>query len=199
MAYPRLALFTRFPEPEKAKTRLIPGVGAYVAAAIHRLLTERTVAVLREGADDCPVELHYTGGAEAAFRAWLGDGLGYVRQPDGDLTQRLLAALDPAPVIFIGADTPDLSPGTVRAAVEALTTHEVVIGPAEDGGYYLIGIAAPLAFLFADMAWSTDAVLAETVRRLAAHGIAPVLLETLADCDRPEDLERWPWLLASCA
>ncbi|MFM9829499.1 MAG: TIGR04282 family arsenosugar biosynthesis glycosyltransferase [Sphingomonas sp.] len=198
MAPPRLALFTRFPEPDKAKTRLIPGVGALAAAAIHRTLTERTVATLVAGAAKCPVEIHYTGADEPAFRAWLGEGLVYVRQPQGDLTARLLAALEPSPVIFFGADTPDLSPDHVRAAIDALTTHDVVLGPAEDGGYYLIGVAASHAFLFADMAWSTPAVLTETLKRLAARDIAPAMLPVLADCDRPEDLARWPWLVGSC-
>ncbi len=199
MAYPRLAVFTRFPEPERAKTRLIPGIGAAAAAAVHRRLTERTVAILRAGAGDCAVEIHYTGADAMAFRRWLGDdGLAYVPQPPGDLTVRLLAALDPAPVIFFGADTPDLSPAIVHGAVAALATHEVVLGPAEDGGYYLIGVAARHRFLFTDMAWSTATVLAETLNRLAARGMAPAMLPMLADCDRPEDLARWPWLMATC-
>ena len=198
MALPRLALFTRFPEADRAKTRLIPGVGADAAAGIHRLLTERTVTTLRAAAGECSIEIHYTGADEAAFQRWLGDGLRYLPQPHGDLTARLLAALPPPPVIFFGADTPDLSPAIVRAAVAALEAHEVVLGPAEDGGYYLIGVTKPHDFLFDDMAWSTASVFAETLARLSARNIAPAVLPMLADCDRPEDLARWPWLVARC-
>lgn len=192
MSVIRAVLFTRYPMDGAAKTRLIPAIGARGAARVHRQLTERTVERLR--AAGAMIEIHYTGAPEADFRAWLGHDLRFVAQPEGDLTDRLLAALDPAPVIFFGADTPDLEVDHIAAAIAALHTHEVVIGPAEDGGYYLIGVAKPHAFLFTDMPWSSDAVFPETCARLATRGITPVILETLADCDRPEDLPRWPWL-----
>lgn len=192
MNAPRAVLFTRFPTPGLAKTRLIPAIGATAAARVHRQLTERTVAMLREAGAE--IEVHYTGAARDKFAAWLGDDLHFVEQLEGDLTARLLAALDPAPVIFFGADTPDLEVHHIEVAVAALQTNEVVIGPAEDGGYYLIGVAKPHAFLFTDMPWSSDAVFPETCARLATRGITPLILETLADCDRPEDLPRWPWL-----
>lgn len=145
---------------------------------------------------ELPVELHYTGAADADFRAWLGNGFALVEQAKGNLTDRLLAALYPAPVIFFGADTPDLSAHHVAQAVAALETHPVVLGPADDGGYYLIGMKEPMPELLDHMPWSTDQVIPETLRRLAAMNISPALLDTLHDCDRPEDLARWPWLTA---
>jgi uncharacterized protein len=196
---PRLVLFARYPLAGAAKTRLIPAIGPDGAAQVHRQLTERTMAVLRETGH--LVELHYTGANEDAFRNWLGDGFALVPQADGDLTDRLMAALNPlsesAPVIFFGADTPDLSAQIVADAVAALQTHQVVLGPADDGGYYLIGMNQPMPELLTDMPWSTDQVMPETLRRLAAIGVTPALLETLHDCDRPEDLSRWPWLMKS--
>jgi hypothetical protein len=147
-------------------------------------------------ASDLPVELHYTGAEAVDFRNWLGDGPVFVKQAEGDLTDRLMAALQPAPVIFFGADTPDLSPGHVAQAVTALKTHRIVLGPAADGGYYLIGMQQPMPDLLENMPWSTDQVMPETLRRLASKAIKPILLETLHDCDRPEDLVRWPWLTA---
>jgi uncharacterized protein len=191
---PRLVLFARYPSPGSAKTRLIPALGAAGAARVHRQLTERTLGVLRT--DKAMLELHYTGAEEADFREWLGDDLALVRQAGGDLTDRLMAALVPAPVIFFGADTPDLSAAHVADAVSALDQAPVVLGPAEDGGYYLIGMRDPMPELLTAMPWSTDQVMPETLRRLSALGIDPVLLETLHDCDRPEDLPRWPWLTA---
>lgn len=196
---PRLVIFMRYPVAGQAKTRLIPALGGEGAAAVHRTLSERTLATL---AGDCKagevraVEVRTTGGAEQDFIAWLGDAPIYRDQVEGDLTARLLDALDPAPVIFFGADTPDLAEHHVAAAIAALATHDVVIGPAEDGGYYLIGVAKPHRFLFEDMRWSTEHVLPDTLARLAERGIEPVLLETLNDCDRPEDLLLWPWLTA---
>jgi uncharacterized protein len=190
----RLVLFARYPKAGAAKTRLIPALGPEGAAAVHRQLTERTLGVLREC--DCPVELHYTGADEAAFRDWLGNGFALVPQAEGDLTDRLMAALNPAPVIFLGADTPDLSVHHVAQAVTALDTHPVVLGPADDGGYYLIGMKQPMPELLTNMPWSTDQVLPETRRRLTTQGVTPALLETLHDCDRPGDLPHWPWLTA---
>lgn len=191
---PELVLFARYPVPGQCKTRLIPALGPEGAAALHRRLTERTVGVLRQAG--CPVTIAYTGAGEAAFRDWLGPDLAYEAQADGDLTARLLPFAARAPVVFFGADTPDLAPDHVAAAVTALASHPVAIGPAEDGGYYLIAMREPLPDLLTDMPWSTAEVLPETLRRLEAMAIAPALLAMLADCDRPEDLARWPDLAA---
>lgn len=192
---PRLVLFARYPVAGACKTRLIPALGKEGAAAVHRHLTERTVNVLRQSG--CPVTLAYTGAREADFADWLGSDVTLRAQADGDLTARLIACIEPAPVIFFGADTPDLDAAHVAQALTALQTYAVVIGPAEDGGYYLIGMRTALPELLIDMPWSTEQVLPETLSRLARLGIEPVLLETLADCDRPEDLVRWPDLAAS--
>ena len=189
---PELVLFARYPVAGQCKTRLIPALGPEGAAAVHRRLTERTVGVLRQAG--CPVTIAFTGAEQTAFRDWLGDDLAYQQQAEGDLTARLLPFAARPPVIFFGADTPDLAPHHVSAAVEALGSHQVAIGPAEDGGYYLIAMRTPLPQLLVDMPWSTAEVLPETLRRLDRLGIAPALLECLADCDRPEDLARWPGL-----
>ena len=130
------------------------------------------------------------------FEKWLGDGLEFEPQVEGGLGERLLAFADRAPVIFFGSDTPDLAETHVKVAIEALKTHDVVIGPALDGGYYLIGMREPLPELLTDMPWSTDQVLPQTLKRLRQLEIEPLLLEALSDCDTPEDLERWPELVA---
>ncbi len=188
----RLVLFTRYPVPGSAKTRLIPALGADGAASVHMQLTERTVEILKQTGQQ--IEIQYSGGDANAIARWLGSDPSYVPQVEGDLTSRLLAAMDPAPVIFLGSDTPDLSAHHVNAAISALQKSDVVIGPADDGGYYLIGLAKPYPFLFQNMRWSTEHVMPDTLDRLRQHDIDFEILETLHDCDRPEDLERWPWL-----
>ncbi len=190
----RAVLFTRFPDAGKAKTRLIPAIGADGAAAVHRILTERTIATLKSS--NCSIEVRYTGADKVAFEQWLGDDLIFIAQPDGDLTDRLLAALQPAPVLFFGSDTPGLKDRHVEHAVAALQDHDVVIGPAEDGGYYCIGVKGSYPFLFEEMPWSTNQVLPETLKRVTDHGLTCKTLETLSDCDTPDDLARWPWLTA---
>ncbi|HTJ88847.1 MAG TPA: TIGR04282 family arsenosugar biosynthesis glycosyltransferase [Acidocella sp.] len=192
MTEPRLVLFTRFPTPGQAKTRLIPALGAEGAAALHRRLTERTLVAMH--AAGLPIELLVTGAPLMDFHVWLGETLVIKEQGEGDLGARLARAAEAAPVILLGADAPDLSPAHLRAAAEAVRRGQVVIGPAEDGGYWLLGLPMPALFLFDTMPWSTDVLLAATLDRLLAHGIVPILLDRLADLDRPEDLARWPEL-----
>ncbi len=188
-------LFAKYPVPGRAKTRLVPALGEQRAADLHRHLAKRTYDTLV--ASGYKVEVQYDLASESEFRAWLGDEADYAQQPDGDLTDRLLAASREGPHIFFGADTPDLTVEIVRdAAMLLIHSHDVVIGPAEDGGYYLIGMKYPLTELLTDMPWSTDRVLPTTLERLRELRIEPFLLQELSDCDRPEDLRRWPDLAA---
>lgn len=189
---PDLVLFAKYPVPGYAKTRLIPALGASGAATVHRHLAGRTVDILLQAG--APVEIRFAGADETQFRDWLGDGVLLIEQVEGGLTERLIDAARDHPHIFFGADTPDLDVATVASAMAALESHDVVIGPAEDGGYYLIGMQTARPELLIDMPWSTEAVLHETLRRCDALGLGVALLSTLADCDRPEDLARWPYL-----
>lgn len=189
---PRVVLFTRYPEPGQAKTRLIPAIGAERAAQVHRTLTEWTVqAVLESGLE---LEVRTTGAPLAAFADWLG-ARAMVDQGAGDLGARLARAGPPYPALFIGADAPDLTSDLLRNAADALAHGDAVIGPAEDGGYWLLGLNCAVDGVFDGIAWGTENVCSQTIDRLALAGIDPVTLPRLADCDRPEDLARWPDLL----
>lgn len=187
---PKVALFARFPRAEAAKTRLIPALGADGAANLHRRLVERTVAVVR--ASGLPFAVWTTGAETAEFRHWLGPDVDLVDQGEGDLGARL--ARVPAPAILLGADVPDLEPRHLLDAAAALGEVPVVIGPASDGGYYLLGFTEEMPSLWPDMPWGTERVLNDTEARLNAADVPFRRLEMLADCDRPEDLARWPWL-----
>ena len=192
MTDPLVALFTKWPTPGAAKTRLIPALGPEGAAALHARLVERTLATVRRSG--LRVELRITGAPAADFVRWLGEDIRAVDQGEGDLGARLVRA--PAPLLLIGADAPDLSVDHMHRAAAALDDAPAVIGPAADGGYWLLGLARPMPHLFTSIEWGTDTVAAETLGRLANDGIAPVVLPTLHDCDRPEDLARWPDLIA---
>lgn len=187
---PTIALFTRYPQAGSAKTRLIPALGETGAADLHRCLVERTLGAVR--ASGLPFEVWTTGGSAAQFADWLGDDVTLIEQGEGDLGARLAQVA--APAILLGADIPDISPAHLCSAAQALASADAVIGPAADGGYYLLALRAPAPFLFVDMEWGSDRVLAETQRRLVAAGMTCHHLETLHDCDRPEDLARWPEL-----
>ncbi|WP_271079520.1 TIGR04282 family arsenosugar biosynthesis glycosyltransferase [Aurantiacibacter sp. MUD61] len=189
---PTIALFAKYPQAGKAKTRLIPALGEGGAAALHRRLVERTLATIREGG--LPFAVWTTGAPHRDFADWLGDDVTLVEQGDGDLGARLSRVT--APAILLGADIPGLTAQHLRDAAKALETNDAVIGPASDGGYYLLGFQRQLPFLWQNMAWGTEVVLAETEARLLAHGTAYATLAELDDCDRPEDLAAWPELTA---
>ena len=191
-AQPTVALFARYPTPGAAKTRLIPALGADGAARVHRMLVERTLAKVAEAG--LPVRVHATGADKEQFAAWLGPHTPLAEQGEGDLGARLARVVPPA--ILLGADIPGLEARHLCEAATALAHSDVVIGPAHDGGYYLLGFTAPVPFLFDDMPWGSDAVFDETMRRLGERGLAVTELESLEDLDRPSDLANWPELLA---
>lgn len=191
MTSPLISIFCRWPTPGEAKTRLIPGFGAKGAAAIYTKLLAHTVEVAR--ASGVPFELRVSGAPPERFRAGLGEDLLVVEQGDGDLTDKLSRV--PAPAILIGSDCPGLTPEILKAARDTLATDPMVIGPASDGGYYLLGFNAPSEFALTDMEWSTDSVFAETLKRFVAQGIRPAVLPELSDVDTAADLEDWPEFL----
>ncbi len=199
----RLILFTRYPRPGETKTRLIPAVGPEGAAAVQRELAERTFAFARmaRARGRVDLEVRVTGAEPAEFEPVYGADLNFVEQGAGDLGQRLARALKEAfaagfeRAAVLGTDCPEATDVQLLQGLEALRSASAVIGPAEDGGYWLLGLeraaAGHLATLFADIEWGTDRVAEVTRARLAAAGLELTELETLADVDRPEDLERW--------
>lgn len=185
---PTIVIFARWPQPGKVKTRLASFYGDEGAARIYRRLLEHTLSAALESG--LLVELRVTGASCETFEEAFGPGLVIRDQGFGDLGARLARVTPPA--LVIGSDLPALSALLLRQAAEALANHEVVIGPARDGGYWLIGLRQAWPWLFNDMAWSTPQVLPETLARLEARGITPALLPELADIDQPEDLAGWP-------
>lgn len=184
----RVIIFTRFPVPGKAKTRLIPSLGAKGAADLHRRMTEFTIKqVSRTGIS---LQVRFTGGSEAQMQAWLGDAYDYAPQGDGDLGERMASAFDEAftqaakNVLVIGCDCPDNRSANIRDAIRALDEVPCVIGPAADGGYYLIGLTGPCPGLFQNVDWGTNAVLRQTIAKIDAYRLLPVM----SDVDAPGDI-----------
>lgn len=191
-----LIVFTRLPRAGHAKTRLIPALGAEGAAALQRAMTELTVARAESFCAAAPnrrLVIAYAGGNADALRAWLGPRE-FIPQGEGDLGDRMERCMarefarDARRVLVIGTDCPSLQPAHLDAAARALATQRIVFGPAEDGGYYLVGLAQPQPEIFANIPWSTDRVLAESLARARQLGLEPALLATLRDIDEPGDL-----------
>ena len=194
----KLIVFTRYPVPGKAKTRLIPAVGKERAADIQRTMTEQTVATARSfaaKAGDCSIEIWFFGGSRAEMSEWLGDDLSYVEQPDGDLGHKMSEALSASfnagakLALIIGTDCPSITVDILEQAFEALAESDVVLGPAHDGGYYLMGQSQYAPALFRDIDWGTSSVFAETVNKASSAGLSQSLLPKLHDIDTPDDLE----------
>lgn len=193
----RLIIFARFPQPGRAKTRLIPAVGPERAAAIQRELTRRTLAQAHRlsARQPCQVEVRYSGGTPEQMHDLYGLGGTNCRpQTGGDLGARLEAAVLAAfeegarRVVVIGTDCPELSDEHLLAAFQGLENAEVAIGPALDGGYYLIGLRRDVPGIFRDVDWSTERVLEQTLARCRVARCRVHRLVPLADVDHPEDL-----------
>lgn len=206
----RLIVFTRYPRPGQAKTRLITALGPVGAAELHRRLTEHAVAQARRlgTGGKVAVEIHFTGGDSEAMATWLGPDLSYRRQHGENLGARLDAAFaaafgdSAAAVVIMGTDCPDLTDTVLGQAFAALAENDLVLGPAGDGGYYLIGLKSRQPCLFTQIDWGTDRVLSRTKSKAKALGLKIAGLEQLDDIDRPEDLQRAapflpPWKAAA--
>ena len=188
MGTPRLSIFARLPIPGKVKTRLIPAFGEEGAARVYARLLAHTVEIAKDSGLD--FELRVTGGEVGAFHRLFGADVAVIDQGEGDLGAKMARVR--APALLIGSDCPGITPQLLRAAAGALDDRRVVLGPANDGGYYLIGFSEPVPFLFENMEWSTPRVLPETLTRLAERGFGPAILPELADVDTAEDLAGWP-------
>jgi rSAM/selenodomain-associated transferase 1 len=191
-----LIVFTRFPRAGEVKTRLIPALGAEGAARLHRRMAEFAVGQARRLARHrvTRLQIHFAEGSEAEWNHWLGSDLHYTAQVPGDLGTRMNAAFTTAfaegasSVIIMGSDCPGLTATILAQAFDTLLEYDLVLGPASDGGYYLIGLQRLTAELFQDIPWGTDQVLARTLDLAKQHGITHDLLPERDDVDRPEDL-----------
>ena len=186
-----VAVMAKAPVPGLAKTRLIPDVGAHAAAVLAERLTERALQTAL-AAEVGPVTLWCAPDtAHAAFqRLAQRYPVTLCAQPQGDLGARMLACMADGPTLVTGSDCPALTPAHLQDAARALHDADVVLIPAEDGGYVLIGARAPQPDLFSDMTWGTDTVLDETRKRIAALNLRAVELAPLWDVDTESDLAR---------
>ena len=192
-----LLVFARHPELGRVKTRLAQDVGEATALAVYREL----LALTRSAIANLPATVWLAAAptleaSPTELREW--PGLPWQVQPaNPDLGARMAAAFEVAfaagatRVLVIGTDCPGLQNAHLTAAFEQLRTHDVVLGPATDGGYYLLGMNMLYAELFANKTWSTASVLPDTVADAQRLGLSVVLLPELADVDTGADLLAW--------
>ena len=193
-----LIVYAKRPLPGYVKTRLGAAIGAEQAAGVYaRLLYTYLLDLLRADLTDTQIILSVACPADVPFFAAAFPELAVRPQVGGDLGQRMAASFAQAfaqgadAVVLTGSDVPDLDAHLVQAAFDALETAPVAVGPATDGGYYLIGLRAPGAPLFDGIEWGTDRVLAQTEALIQARGISAVYLPEQFDVDTTDELLRF--------
>jgi len=189
----RVLLFARYPRPGQVKTRLIPRLGEKTAAGLQRRMTESALSTVLS-LQGVEAELLYTGAGRSRFRSWLGPGPEYREQTRGDLGNRLKEAFADSlngerAVVAAGSDIPGIRTEHYIQAFQGLEENDIVIGPADDGGYYLIGMKELHPALFAGIKWGSPEVFQTTVQKARLQGLSYSLLPPLSDIDRPEDLD----------
>lgn len=191
-----IAVFARWPAPGRVKTRLSPALPESPACDLYRgMLGDALAAAAKVEADTRTL---WWAGAPAGRAAFdVPAGFEVREQVGHDLGARLehaCAEMLRRPgdrALIIGADCPDLGASHLREAFASLAAHALVLGPALDGGYTLIGLSRSAPELFRGVAWGTAAVLEQTLERALALGLPVARLEPLADLDTPADLVKW--------
>jgi rSAM/selenodomain-associated transferase 1 len=186
--------FVKYPTPGKVKTRLAQEVGSDQAVELYKCFVEDVVTLLDR------LNIHfkfyfYPADARKRFMSWLGQKYDYVPQVGTDLGKRMQSAFSHAfeegfrRAVIIGSDIPDLPEDFLRQAFWEMDTHDVVLGPANDGGYYLVGFTRKgfLPEAFENVAWSSDSVFEQTVSILKQNRRRVCLLPQWYDVDTLAD------------
>lgn len=202
-----LIVFARAPSAGGIKTRLLPALQEADVLALYQDLLRHTLAVARRSSVE-DIYIYATPGVDDPHLKALAEefGTGLRRQTGSDLGERMAHAFEEGflgheRVLIIGCDCPGLEPGDIDAAVAGLSTGAgAVVGPAEDGGYYLIGLARFSRVLFEDMPWGSARVLERTLDWLRRLDFQTRILPTRWDIDRPADVARYrQWLARRAA
>lgn len=212
MTKPALVVMARWPAAGRCKRRLANSLGIVRAASIQNRLTKHTLSVAKSLSDRNLVELKLaiTGLAPRAAKRWgLNQGVKTVEQQgNGSLGERMrrqvlraqqrshLQTITGRTTLLIGTDLPNLCERDLLQALKALEEHELVLGPANDGGYWLLGLSKGLvqpvaSWPFCGIPWGTNQVMELTLQQAQWAGITPGLLRQQNDLDRLEDLEPW--------
>jgi len=192
-----LIIFVKNARRGHVKTRLASSLGEEKALSIYLALCERVRNVSLAFSGNCYV--YYSEYIPSEPDVWEDDFFIKRKQhPGSDLGLRMKTAFDEllpihSSVRLIGTDIPHLSADLLEESILSLKNADVVLGPSDDGGYYLVGMKKPNDYLFNDMTWSVDTVLSETIQRIGVKNKAYYLLKKLPDVDTADDWEKHGW------
>ena len=189
-----LVVFARTPRLGAVKTRLAADIGAVAATAFYRRTLETVTRRLGGGTARWRCWLAVTPDRDVGLPLWPA-GWTRIPQGPGDLGTRMMrpmVVLPPGPVVIVGTDVPAIGPGHMVRAFAALGRHDAVFGPAEDGGYWLVGLRRRprVPDIFSGVRWSSQHALADTMANLP-EGAGAAMLDTLADIDDGAAFARW--------
>ncbi len=203
-------MLTRFPRVGEVKTRIAATLGAEAATELHDRMARHTLRRLLalQACGEARAEVRADAAFAGVVREWLGKGPAIHYQGEGDLGRKLTIAFAnnfggrTEKVVIVGADCPAMGTRHLRDALAALERTDCVLGPATDGGYYLVGLRRSayreaLGPLFSEMPWGSTEVLVQTQNAAANAGLTVTLLEELPDVDLPEDVPAAEALLAA--
>lgn len=191
-----LIIFMKAPRLGTVKTRLLPQLAPGQALTLYRAMAEDLVVKFRKVAE-FDLQIHFwPPDAEKELERWLGAGLNYIPQNEGNLGSKMHRAFAHAfqqgyhKAVIIGSDLPTLDQFHVQEAFRQLETHDAVLGPTEDGGYYLIALKSLHPELFANVPWSTGQVLSQTLENARRAKLRIAQLNPEADLDTFPDVRR---------
>ena len=197
-------LFTRHPQVGRCKSRLIPFLGAEGALKVYKSLVSHVLNQLQTffaSEIDTDLIIFFEGGSLQKMQDWTGEKYTYKKQRGENIGDRMADALlfglkNKQNTILIGSDCPDIDDSLLKEGFQALINNDLVIGPAHDGGYYLIGVSSDInptlcKKLFEDIQWSTDTVFLKTLALSKTFGLRTRILKKLHDIDTEDDLRHF--------
>jgi len=190
-------IFARYPEEGKVKTRLAATMGVNFAKELYKKISEAVIQKTRRLKDSNTFVFYSNKKDKSFIKKWLGNGLFYSLQVGDDLGERMKNAfqkvfsLGAEKVVIIGTDVPDISKSIITEALNGLNSCDVVIGPAFDGGFYLLAMKKYYPFLFENIEYSNSQVLNETIKKLNENNLSFCILNKLIDIDTEEELNKW--------
>ena len=193
----RLSIFVRAPQLGRFKTRLAATLGAEAALHIYQRLLKVLFSRLAS-LEPASIEIRHTpDNAKAILNPWIRPGWTLRPQGDGALGDRLARCMNDAlnegieRLVIIGSDCPDITASDIHSAWQSLEQADLVLGPAEDGGYWAIGLRKRLPEVFEGIEWSTASVLEQTLRQARIAGRQVAHLRPLSDVDTEKDWRAW--------
>jgi rSAM/selenodomain-associated transferase 1 len=192
-------IFAKAPEKGKVKTRLAQDTGEEFAAEFYKLCAEHTFSeILKLKSNNFTPFIYCSNESEIEnVSNWAGQEFVVKPQVDSNLGERMKKSFDEifsigfTKAIIIGTDLPDVSKKMIESAASKLDEYDLVIGPATDGGYYLLGIKNLIPNIFDSIEWSTSKVLNTTMEKINSSGLKSYMLEEKIDIDTEKDLENW--------